>query len=115
METGPSEPSNGRGPVHDLQKSTEFGTIALEIAFTETSNCVIGTGVKGAVEGARFGACIGVFVGGYIGLVNYATMNLGRKITLSLGVAGFIEWIILGALIGVIYKPLAGKCRPAGV
>jgi hypothetical protein len=72
-------------------------------------------GGSGAIEGARFGACIGVFVGGYIGLVNYAVMNLGRKITLSLGVAGFIEWIILGILIGVIYKPLDGKCRPAGV
>jgi hypothetical protein len=53
METGPSELSNSRGPVHDLQKSTEFGAIALEIAFTETPNCVIGTGVKGAVEGSR--------------------------------------------------------------
>jgi hypothetical protein len=38
METGPSELSNSRGPVHDLQKSTEFGAIALEIAFTETPN-----------------------------------------------------------------------------
>src|SRR5262245_23739655 len=27
METGPSELSNSRGPVHDLQKSTEFGAI----------------------------------------------------------------------------------------
>src|SRR5262249_29868630 len=43
---GPSELSNSRGPVHDLQKSTEFGAIALEIAFTETPNCAIGTGVK---------------------------------------------------------------------
>jgi len=53
METRPPELSNSRRPVHDLQKSTEFGAIALEIAFTETPNCVIGTGVKRAVEGAR--------------------------------------------------------------
>src|SRR5262249_32759281 len=52
METGPSELSNSRGPVHDLQKSTEFGAIALEIAFTETPSCAIGTGVKRAIEGA---------------------------------------------------------------
>jgi len=53
METGPSELSNSRGPVHDLQKSTEFGAMALEIAFTETPSCAIGTGVKRAIEGAE--------------------------------------------------------------
>src|SRR5262249_14516102 len=53
METRPPELSNGRGTVHVLQKSTEFGAIALEVAFTKTPNCVIGTGMKRAVEGAR--------------------------------------------------------------
>jgi hypothetical protein len=74
-------------------------------------------GGAGAVEGARFGACIGVFVGGYIGLVNYAVMNLGRRITLSVGVAGFVEWVLLGIVIGLVYKPsgVPGQCRPAGV
>jgi hypothetical protein len=74
-------------------------------------------GGPGAIEGARFGACVGVFVGGYIGLVNYAVMNLGGRITLSVGVAGFVEWVILGIVIGLVYKPSAVPVqrRAAGV
>src|SRR5262245_1169283 len=74
-------------------------------------------GGAGVAEGARFGACLGVFVGLYIGLVNYAVMNLGRKITAGLAVAGFVEWVLLGIVIGAIYKPAAAPAarRGAGV
>src|SRR4030095_10733747 len=74
-------------------------------------------GGAGAVRGACFGHCICVFVGGYNGLVNYAVMNLGRRITLSVGVAGFVEWVLLGIVIGLVYQPSRGpgQGRPAGV
>ena len=74
-------------------------------------------GGAGVAEGARFGACLGVFVGGYIALVNYAVMNVGRKITLSVGAAGFVEWVLLGVVIGLVYKPspAAAPRRAAGV
>jgi len=70
-------------------------------------------GGAGVSEGARFGACLGVFVGVYIGLVNYAVMNIGRKLTLSVAAAGFVEWILLGVVIGVIYKPAGAPIRRA--
>jgi len=74
-------------------------------------------GGAGVVEGARFGACLGVLVGGYIGLVNYAVMNLGRKVTASVAVAGFVEWVLLGIVIGLVYKPspAAAPRKAAGV
>jgi len=71
-------------------------------------------GGAGVAEGARFGACLGVFVGGYIGLVNYAVMNIGRRLTLVVGAAGFVEWILLGVVIGLVYKPaVTGAPRKA--
>jgi len=74
-------------------------------------------GGAGASEGARFGACVGVFVGGYIGLVNYAVMNVGRKVVVGVAAAGFFEWILLGVVIGLIYKPaaVAAPRKAAGV
>jgi len=41
-----------------------------------------------------------VFVG-----VNYATLNINKKITGMLAVAGFFEWLVAGVMIGLVYKP----------
>jgi hypothetical protein len=56
-------------------------------------------------EGLRFGAALGVFVGGYVSLVDWAVLNIGRSLALSMAVAAFIEWVIIGVVIGVVYKP----------
>jgi hypothetical protein len=63
-------------------------------------------GGSGVQEGMRFGVCIGFLVLGYTSLVNYAILNLGRRIAASLALAGLVEWVIAGIVIGVIYKPL---------
>ena len=62
-------------------------------------------GGSGVLEGLRFGILLGVFVVGYQGFVNYAVMNFGRRLAGSMALAGFVEWIIAGILIGAIYKP----------
>jgi len=73
-------------------------------------------GGSGVAEGARFGACLGVFVGFYVGLVNYAVMNIGRRLTVGFAVAAFVEWVLLGVVIGSIYKPsMTPARRGAGV
>ncbi len=60
-------------------------------------------GGSGAIEGARFGAAVGVFVIGYVCTVNYATMNIGPRHTAAMGAAGFVEWIVAGIAIGLVY------------
>jgi hypothetical protein len=61
-------------------------------------------GGSGLVEGARFGALIGVFVLGAFVLHNYVNLNIGLKLTLEQGVAYFIEWTVVGIVIGLIYR-----------
>jgi uncharacterized membrane protein len=66
-----------------------------------------GAGWTGAVAGARFGVLIGIFVVCGFVLHNYVNLNIGLKLALWQAVAYFIQWIIVGAVIGLIYKPLA--------
>jgi len=62
-------------------------------------------GGSGVQEGMRFGVLIGMFAGAAYSLVNYSVMNLGRKITGEMAIAGLVEWTIIGIVIGVVYKP----------
>jgi hypothetical protein len=72
-------------------------------------------GGSGVAEGARFGAVIGVFVVG-ISIINYAVLNIGRRLAVGMALAGFVEWVLLGVVIGLVYKPVAVAApRKAGV
>ena len=64
-------------------------------------------GGSGVAEGARFGALIGVFAIGAFVLHNYVNLNIGVRITLEQSLAYFVEWTIVGVVIGLIYKPVA--------
>jgi hypothetical protein len=70
-------------------------------------------GGSGVAEGARFGVLLGVFVATVFAGVNYATLNIGRRHSLMMAVAGFVEWILVGIVIGLVYKPAAGTGRSA--
>jgi hypothetical protein len=71
-------------------------------------------GGSGVSEGARFGFLLAVFVVCVFTGVNYATLNINRRITAMLAVAGFVEWLVAGVVIGLVYKgtPNAGARRP---
>jgi hypothetical protein len=62
-------------------------------------------GGSGAAEGARFGALIGIFAVCAFVLHDYVNLNIGLTLTLQQAAAYFIEWTVVGLLIGVIYKP----------
>jgi hypothetical protein len=36
---------------------------------------------------------------------NYINLNIGLKLTFYQSIAYFIQWVIVGAAIGLIYKP----------
>jgi hypothetical protein len=36
---------------------------------------------------------------------NYVNLNIGLKLTLQPGVAYFVEWVVTGIVIGLIYRP----------
>ena len=68
-------------------------------------------GGSGVSEGARFGLLLAVFVVCVFAGVNYATLNMGRRLAAVLAAAGFIEWLGAGIVIGLVYKPAAGARR----
>ena len=68
---------------------------------------MIHRGGSGTTEGARFGVLIGFFVVCAFVLHNYVNLNIGLKLALGQAVAYFVQWTVIGIVIGLIYKPLA--------
>ena len=58
----------------------------------------------GAAEGVRFGALLGVFLGVLFASISYGTLNIGRKLTAMMAVAGIVEWTLVGTVIGAVYR-----------
>jgi hypothetical protein len=74
-------------------------------------------GGGGMQEGMRFGVLVGLLMVGYVAGTNYATMRIGKKLALYFGLAQLVEWVVVGTVIGLVYKPSpsAGASRRAGV
>jgi hypothetical protein len=64
-------------------------------------------GGSGILEGAHFGVLIGIFVVCAFVLHNYVNLNIGLKLALGQAATYFVQWTIVGTIIGLIYKPLA--------
>ena len=62
-------------------------------------------GGPGLAQGASFGAMVGLFVVCSFVLHNYANLNIGSRLTVYSAIAYFIEWCIVGSVIGLVYKP----------
>ena len=81
---------------------------------TVAASCIYAKGYEGGAgiqEGLRFGALIGLFSVGYTVVVNYATMNIGPTLASSMAAAAFVEWLLVGMVIGAVYRP-AVRSRP---
>jgi hypothetical protein len=59
----------------------------------------------GLAEGAAFGALVGLFTVGAFVVHNYANLNIGLRLTTMSALAYFVEWCVVGIVIGLIYKP----------
>ena len=58
----------------------------------------------GIASGLYLGALIGVFAVCAYAIHNYVNLNIGLALTLYEGITYFIQWVIVGAVIGLIYK-----------
>jgi hypothetical protein len=93
---------------HDGQMShmpVGMAAIFLSIVVLAVLYAMLYQGGSGLAEGARFGALIGLFVLGAFVLHNYVNLNIGLRLTLISAVAYFIEWMVAGIVIGLIYRP----------
>ena len=63
-------------------------------------------GTSGAVKGLLFGLLIGVFVACVHSISNLVTMNMDIRLGLEIAASNAIGWILVGLVIGLVYKPL---------
>jgi hypothetical protein len=84
-----------------------FGATFISILVVAIIFAMMHQGGSRITEGARFGVLIGIFVVCAFVLHNYVNLNIGLKLALGQAVAYFVQWTIVGIVIGLIYKPLA--------
>ena len=96
-------------PKEEMMKVMPIGFVAsfLSILVAAIIFAMMHQGGSGTTGGARFGVLLGIFVVCAFVLHNYVNLNIGLKLALMQAVAYFVQWTIIGIVIGLIYKPLA--------
>jgi hypothetical protein len=94
-------------PSEGQMKNMPVAMVATLVAIVVLAvlDAMICHGGLGVVEGARFGALIRVFAIGTFTVHNFVNLNIGWKLTVEQSVAYFIQWVVVGIVIGVIYRP----------
>ena len=62
---------------------------------------------RGIGEGLRFGVVMGVFITGFISIAMYGTLNIGSRLGGLMSVASFVELLVVGLVLGAVYRPAA--------
>ncbi|MGC1256206.1 MAG: hypothetical protein WA867_11665 [Candidatus Acidiferrales bacterium] len=96
-------------PKEEMNKVMPIGLVATFVAILIAAILFAMThpGGSAVAEDAHFGVLIGLFVVCGFVLHNYVNLNIGLKLALGQTVAYFLQWTIIGIVIGLIYKPLA--------
>jgi hypothetical protein len=95
-------------PKEEMMKVMPIGMVAtfVSILIAAVIFAMIYRGGSGVAEGARFGVLIGAFVVCAFVLHNYVNLNIGLKLALGQAASYFLQWTIVGIVIGLIYKPI---------
>jgi len=90
-----------------MMKVMPYGMVAIPISIVVVAilYAKIYPAGGGIASGACLGAVIGVFSVCTFVIHNYVNLNIGLVLTLYQGICYFIQWIIVGAAVGLIYKP----------
>ena len=87
--------------------ATFLAILVVAIIFAMMTTMTPHPGGSSTAAGARLGVLIGLFVVCAFVLHNYVNLNIGLKLALEQAVAYFLQWTIVGIVIGLIYRPLA--------
>ena len=91
----------------EMMKVMPFGMLAILVSIVVTS--VIYAKMYPTGGGITTGACLGVLIGVFaictFVIHNYVNLNIGIALTIYQGIAYFVQWVIVGAAIGLIYRP----------
>ena len=91
----------------DMMKVMPYSVVAILISIVVVAvlYAKIYPAGGGIASGASLGALIGIFSVCIFVVHNYVNLNIGLALTLYQGITYFIEWVIVGTAIGIIYKP----------
>ena len=96
-------------PAEQIVKLFPFGmlttliaVIILTIIYAQSSHANAGW-----AAGARFGALVGAFMVFAHVVHNYVNFNIGAKLAIEIGIAELLQWTIVGAIVGGIYRSVA--------
>ncbi len=90
-----------------MMKVMPFGMVGIlmSIAVVAVLYARIYPAGGGIVAGLCLGVLIGIFSVGTFVIHNYVNLNIGFRLTVYQGICYFIQWVVVGAAIGLIYKP----------
>jgi hypothetical protein len=90
-----------------MMKVMPFGMVAILVSIVVVAvlYAKIYPAGGGIVPGICLGALIGIFSVCAYAIHNYVNLNVGLALTLYESITYFIQWVIVGAAIGLIYKP----------
>jgi len=93
-------------PKDEMMKVMPYGMVAILVAIVVVAILYarIYTAGGGVVSGIYLGALIGLFSVCTFAIHNYINLNIGLRLTIYQSIAYFIQWVIVGTAIGLIYK-----------
>lgn len=92
----------------EMMKRMPLAMLAIFVAVTAAAVIYALTfrGYPGLWWGLHFGLLIGVFAVCVHVIHDHVNLNISLKLTLQSGAAYFVQWLVVGIVLGVIYKPL---------
>jgi hypothetical protein len=95
-------------PRDDMNRVMPIGMISILVAIVVVAvlYAMAYPAGGGVLEGARFGALIGVFAVCGFSLHNHMLLNIGIKFTVGQAFASFVQWLVVGIVISLIYAPV---------
>ena len=82
-----------------------IGAAGLVLAMVAAAMVFAVSNFRGVGGGLQFGFLLAVFAIGTGVVVNYATLNMTEDHAARMVVAALGEWLLVGAVIGLVYRP----------
>lgn len=91
----------------EMMKVMPFGMLAILVSIVVIA--VIYAKMYPTSDGIATGVILGVLIGVFaictFVIHNHVNLNIGIVLTIYQGIAYFIQWVVVGAAIGLIYRP----------
>jgi hypothetical protein len=91
--------------AEDQMTNMPLGAAALVLALTAAVMLFAVSNFSGLGGGLQFGLLLAIFAIGTGVVVDYATINMSEDHASRMVLAALGEWLVCGAVIGLIYRP----------